>query len=294
MKQGVFVGIACLDMAFYQDTMPEENSKTRTEDYSTYIGGPPANAAITYTLLGGQATLVSHIGDSLMGKLIKQELTGKYGIRVVDLAEGRDVMPSVSCIGINTLNGNRTIWSGQPPLHELTVDRRYDDVVKDADFCLTDCNLKEISYAVAEAAARNGVTVVLDPGSWKTHTPDFLALADEVIAPMECKPVGYDMDLFALSKEKGVASFAVTDGSSSIWWKSQAGEGFIDPPSVEAVDTLGAGDIFHGAFCYFRFVKEMDFAASLREASAVAAESVTKKGPREGVLEYMRKTGGNK
>lgn len=283
------MGIACLDMAFYQEAMPEENSKSRTEDYAVFIGGPPANAAITYALLGGRAVLISQIGDSAMGRLIKSELEDKYGIEVIDTARGLEILPSISCIGINTRSGDRTIWSGQPKAAGAPEEAAIAKALENAAFCLTDCNLKTISLKVMQSARAAGVPTVLDPGSWKDHLPDFLAAAGEVIAPKECVPRGMGTDLYSLASSLGVRHFAVTDGGSGIWWKTGEAEGTILPPAVEAVDTLGAGDIFHGAYCWFRYAKGLPFDKALAEASKAAAASVAMRGPRDGILAYLEK-----
>ncbi len=47
-----------------------------------------------------------------------------------------------------------------------------------------------------------------------------------------------------------VPSIAITHGEKPIQYRSQNQSGWVNVPSVKAVDTLGAGDIFHGAFCF--------------------------------------------
>ncbi|MGZ5947604.1 MAG: PfkB family carbohydrate kinase, partial [Caulobacteraceae bacterium] len=72
---------------------------------------------------------------------------------------------------------------------------------------------------------------------------------------------------------------AVTAGPGPILWRSGEGSGRIAPPTVEAIDTLGAGDIFHGAFCH-AFAESGDFSASLARAAEVASLSCASWGPR--------------
>lgn len=68
----------------------------------------------------------------------------------------------------------------------------------------------------------------------------------------------------------------MTRGGKSI--RTANGEIGIEP--VECVDSLVAGDIFHGAFCYAHLEKEYAFEEALRYASGVAGESVKYRGPR--------------
>ncbi|HEY3592911.1 MAG TPA: PfkB family carbohydrate kinase, partial [Polyangiaceae bacterium] len=70
----------------------------------------------------------------------------------------------------------------------------------------------------------------------------------------------------------GVRRVAITRGGQSILWRDGGREGEIQVPAVDVVDTLGAGDIFHGAFCRF-FEASQDFVASLRRAAKVASAS---------------------
>lgn len=50
--KGLFVGLCTKDILYYTDDIPAHNHKSKTEDFATYIGGPAANAAITYAALG--------------------------------------------------------------------------------------------------------------------------------------------------------------------------------------------------------------------------------------------------
>lgn len=76
---------------------------------------------------------------------------------------------------------------------------------------------------------------------------------------------------------------AITRGEKSILLENEV----IELSKVDCIDSLAAGDIFHGAFCFARFNKGMEFKESLEFAAEVASESVKYKGPRKGVLEFI-------
>jgi sugar/nucleoside kinase (ribokinase family) len=76
----------------------------------------------------------------------------------------------------------------------------------------------------------------------------------------------------------GVQQIAITHGANPILADSYTG--MVEVPHVDAVDTMGAGDIFHGAFCYFASVG-YEFVKALREASEIAADSCRFHGTRE-------------
>src|SRR5690625_7948306 len=101
MAKGLFAGLAGLDITYYQSSFPMENDKSKTNDFQTFIGGPAANAAITYAILGGDATLVTCLGDTPIAQAMKAEFTEMYGVTVVDLAEGLKLLRSRSSALVN-------------------------------------------------------------------------------------------------------------------------------------------------------------------------------------------------
>jgi len=275
--KGCFVGITGMDFVFYQKGNPKENRKSKTNKYTNLVGGPAANAAITYSLLGGKAFLVTAIGDSPMGLIMKDDLVNKYNIELFDVIKGKLSLPFISAVSINMLNGDRTIWSGQNLAEYSTNNFTFEDFT-DVNFCLSDCNLFEISLKVLKTARQSKVPIVLDAGSWKNEMEFYLKHADFAIASSQCETPGYK-DFFDAGKYCNVKNIAVTDGKDKIKWVSENFHGDINPPIVESKDTLAAGDIFHGAFCFYKFDKNLSFEKSLEMASIVASESVKYEGP---------------
>lgn len=265
---GIFVGMTNMDYVYYTDTYPEPNTKIRTEEYQRYIGGPAANAAITYALLGGNAMLFTCLGNSTEAILLKNEL-GEYGVNVVDCATD-DAMPNISTIVIDK-NGNRTIFSGQTVYRHTEGMDRYGLPIN-AAFALFDLNQQEIALTMLN---KMPCEIVLDAGSWKPNADEFLKRAAVVISSEKfVNPQGNNaLDM----SECTHALTAVTRGEKSILTKT----GSINVPKVECIDSLAAGDIFHGAFCYGYYIEKMQFDAALAWAASIASESVRYVGPRE-------------
>lgn len=272
MVKGLFVGLTNLDYVYYINEYPKENMKCKTNEYSRYIGGPAANAAITYSLLGGDATLITAFGTSTESKIIEDELL-KYNINIINLSKD-DSLPGTSTICISD-KGYRTIFSGQ------SVYKDFDfSLIPDTsfDFALFDCNQQDISLKVLEMV---NCPVVLDAGSFKENTNRFLEKANIIISSENFKD-DKDLNIFEMnlinSEDK-----AITRGDKSILTIN----GEIEVPKAECIDSLAAGDIFHGAFCFAKYNKYMCFEDALKFASEIASESVKFKGPRRGVLEYI-------
>jgi sugar/nucleoside kinase (ribokinase family) len=287
MNKGMFVGLSGLDMVYSIKELPNENTKTKTSTYEIFVGGPAANAAITFSLLGGKAKLATCIGDSEYGKMIKRELIEDYDIEVIDFIKGSTCIPCISSIVINPDNGNRTIWSGQQTVEQLrNID--LNDLFENILFCLSDCNAPQIAVPLLKGARERATAVVLDAGSWKQEMPLYLSLSTDVIASAVCSVPEEYGGLFAASESRGVDNIAVTNGEKGILWRNPAGNGLISPPEVKITDTLGAGDVFHGAYCYYRYVMQLNFADALKSASEVSASSVQYFGPRRGVREFVK------
>jgi sugar/nucleoside kinase (ribokinase family) len=120
-----------------------------------------------------------------------------------------------------------------------------------------------------------GTTLVLDGGSWKPGTEEIAPLLAAAICSerfsIPGRPADPDstIDWFA---ERGVPHVAITRGAKPIlgWDRGRRFEIEIAP--IEAVDTLGAGDALHGAFC-FHFARVRDFEPALRAAANIATRS---------------------
>jgi sugar/nucleoside kinase (ribokinase family) len=73
---------------------------------------------------------------------------------------------------------------------------------------------------------------------------------------------------------------AITKGAEPVSFVSAGISGVVRAPQVDVVDTMGAGDIFHGAFCYYAAAGH-GFVEALVEATTVAGESCRYRGTRE-------------
>lgn len=264
LKKALFVGLCTRDIVYYTNEIPLHNHKSKTEDFAVYIGGPAANAAITYAMLGGDATLATCLGNSMESRMMMEELSG-YGVKVLNFSE-YEVLPNMASIFVSE-DGKRTIISGQ---HPFAVNRKFD--MASYDFALFDCNQQEISIDIL-----NGIKdkkIVLDAGSMKPNMGLFLQCADIIIASEDFKDEKGN-DIFSMHCK--AMHKAVTRGERPILYNGRE----IPVEKVETVDTLGAGDIFHGAFCYAFFEEERNCEEALEFAAKVAGMSVAYRGPRE-------------
>ena len=264
----VCAGLATVDLLYTVDRIPGVDEKAQATSVEVAAGGPAANAAITAALLGAEVTLVSAVGAHPLGALIRDDLD-RYGVRLVDAAAGRAGPPPVSAITVLAATGQRTIVSRNAG--DLAAGVPVDLDLAGADAVLVDGH----HPALAVAAARAGRPLVVDAGSWRPVFADVLPHA-LVVA---CSAAFRAPDPVLLA---GVPHVAVTDGPRPVRWHSGPAAGAVPVPAVAAVDTAGAGDVFHGALAVAvaRDPEIRDFPGALAYAVSIAARRVVHRGPR--------------
>jgi sugar/nucleoside kinase (ribokinase family) len=264
----VCAGLATVDLLYTVDRIPGVDEKAQATSVEVAAGGPAANAAITAALLGAEVTLVSAVGAHPLGALIRDDLD-RYGVRLVDAAAGRAGPPPVSAITVLAATGQRTIVSRNAG--DLAAGVPVDPDLAGADAVLVDGH----HPALAVAAARAGRPLVVDAGSWRPVFADVLPHA-LVVA---CSAAFRAPDPVLLA---GVPHVAVTDGPRPVRWHSGPAAGAVPVPAVAAVDTAGAGDVFHGALAVAvaRDPEVRDFPGALAYAVSIAARRVVHRGPR--------------
>lgn len=280
---GLFVGLCGMDIVYYSDCgMPADNSKKKLTDYFMAIGGPAANAAITYSLLGGEAYLLCSIGDSPMGDMVKTMLSG-YRVRVIDISEGKAGTGNISCIHVNTTNGDRTILSGQSGERVCTEQlASLKELAEKCRFALYDGNLPGVEEMLVQQLQFFQKDLVLDAGSYKAGFPVCFTMKPTVISSEGFTDEAGN-DVFALHKMHGFAHSAQTRGGRPVRCEKDGRIGELLVREAAAVDTLGAGDICHGAYCYFKYVQNLPFEEALSRAAEFASFTVEKRGVVAGI-----------
>jgi sugar/nucleoside kinase (ribokinase family) len=280
MTQGVFVGLSTIDIVYAVDKFSSGNVKVTANSQDVFVGGPATNASIAFASLGGRASLVTAVGRHSLTRVVKDEVES-YSIHLVDLNPGFDAIPVISSVSVDR-RGNRHVVSANasrvvtPP---ATIDK---SLLEQAGIVLVDGHYMQACQAWAKAARTRKTAVVLDGGSWKEGTDELLRDVSSAICSADFLPPGCSSkdDVIQSLKNSGVANIAITDGAKPIQFASGTSSGTLRVPKVEVVDTMGAGDVFHGAFCYFA-VNGLGFVEALAEAAAIAAESCRYRGTRE-------------
>lgn len=277
---GLFVGLSTVDLGYLVPNYPTEDSKVTAQEQVTTAGGPATNAAVAYSFLSaGGARLVTALGEHWLTRVVRDDLDS-HDVTVVDLTPNVQALPPASSIIVSQETASRTIVSLDATRTHAPVPDSPDQLVGDAKVVLVDGHLVGSCLAVARAARIAGIPVVFDGGRWKDTHRELLQYVDIAIVSGRFAPPEAE-DVHEFLHGLGVEFAATTDGAGLIHWSAPDQADVVSVPSVAAVDTLGAGDIFHGAFCYYFSERGgRDFPEALGDAAAVAAASCERFGTR--------------
>jgi sugar/nucleoside kinase (ribokinase family) len=109
-RRGLFVGLVTLDLVYLTVGLPDKNQKIVATDYIVAAGGPATNAAVTFSHLGNQATLLGVVGANPITQLIRADLES-YGVAIADLDSTQLQPPPVSSIIVTQATGERAVVS---------------------------------------------------------------------------------------------------------------------------------------------------------------------------------------
>lgn len=283
-KRVIAVGIAVMDKIFSVPAIPDEPIKVFATGYSEIGGGPAATGAVTVARLGGEAVLWARVGDDPVGRRIVEEL-GEWGVRPrIRLVPG--ARSGVSGVLVDK-DGERLIIAFADP--GLDTDPAWLPLaeVAAADAVLADMRWPRASEIVLDAARAAGVPAVLDADLASDDVAHRLVARSDYAVfsrPALTRFAGTDDVAEGLRAAAQVCPgrVGVTLGGEGFAWL-EGGNLAREPGfTVETVDTLGAGDVFHGAFA-LAVAEGRDMRAAARFANAASALKCTRRGGRAGI-----------
>lgn len=276
--RGLFVGLATLDVIHRVAALPGPNQKITALTTDVAAGGPAAVAAITFAALGGSALLVTALGPGAAADAVRADLAGA-GVEAVDVAPPGFVLPPASVLVVEG-TGERSVVGGGAGRIPVTPPADADVVAwaEGSEVLLIDGHHPEVAVTFARAAAASGCPVVADLGSAKPVYDRVLPWITDAICSADYRTA--DGSAPAEMLGRGPLLVAVSHGPDPLEWWTLVDRGSIEVPPVAAVDTLGAGDVLHGAYA-FALAAGQERPDALRTAVRVAGIRVAHNGPRE-------------
>jgi len=274
--------MVALDMIYLVERLPDRNQKIVAIDFTTSAGGPATNAAVTFSYLGNSAMLMGIVGAHPLSQIIRADLQ-QWQVEIADLdPQRRDPVPTASIL-VTQATGDRAVVSLAAPHASFSPNPQSPNPpalssLDGVEIVLIDGHQMDLSRAIAQQAHALAIPVVADCGSWKPGFEEVLPYVSHAICsanfyPPQCQTAA---EVLAYLEALAVPHVAITGGDQSIQYLSLGQFGEIPVPTVAVVDTLGAGDIFHGAFCHFLLhhtPAQSGFIDALAQAVQVASYS---------------------
>jgi sulfofructose kinase len=276
-------GIAVIDHVFLVEHFPEPGTKTRARDFTAVVGGCAANAAVAAARLGGHARLACPLGGPAERDTIGDEILARLKLENIDcsaVVRAESGYSPISAIFVDATGERLIVNRRDEALNALRIPDP-ERLVSDIDTLMIDNRFPDFVLPIAAAARRRDGIVVMDADDPTQRTDELLASCTHIVFSAEgLRATARLHDLGAALREvarRTPAFLAVTDGPRGMLWIDK-GELHRAPAfAVNAVDTLGAGDVFHGAFAV-ALAEGRSIPDALRFSAAAAAVKCTRFG----------------
>jgi sugar/nucleoside kinase (ribokinase family) len=251
----LLVGLCTLDLVQRLAVLPGPGEKAQSDSVELAAGGPAAGAAVAVAALGGRAELLTVLGAHPLAGLLRTDLAG-CGVLVADALPGRAAPPPISAVAVRSSDGERTVVAHNAAgVDTAGAHPDWARLLDGVGAVLLDGHHPGLAVAAARAARGRRIPVLLDAGSDKPVLAELLPLVDVCAAS-----AGFRLGRAGLRgtdravHDLGVPVLARTAGAGPVRWSVRSGGGVVtgavDPPPVRARDTLGAGDVWHGALAH--------------------------------------------
>jgi sugar/nucleoside kinase (ribokinase family) len=274
-------GGAVQDIVMRVEQFPKPGGKVQASEFLIITGGQSGNAAVAIARLGADTRYAGALGgtddktaNEIVAALEKEGIDCSGAVRVPGARS------SVSTIMLDA-EGEKMIATRRDSGLSGAGPADPDALVRDVDAVLIDNRYENFSAPICAAAAKRNIPRVVDLD--KPTTPDdaLLAASTHVISSADAligtTGINELPAALAILGQHLKGFVAVTDGPKGVYWLDQGQVRHMPAFKVKAIDTLGAGDTFHGAFT-FRLIERGDVVEAMRFASAAAAIKCTRFG----------------
>jgi sulfofructose kinase len=279
----VGVGLNATDTMLVVPHFPAYGGKVPflSEAYSP--GGQVATAMVACAKLGLRAKYIGTIGDDERGRIQMESLRGS-GINL-DHVQQRHNCPNQSAyIVIDQSTGERTVFWSRPDCLRIAPEEIAPEQITCAQLLHIDGHDTLAVEHAARIAREHGIPVTVDVDTIYPGFERVLPLVDYLIASSEFPARWTRIEdpfeaLAAIQDEHGMRVAAMTLGAHGALARAEGRYYYSPGFVVDCVDTTGAGDVFHGAFCY-SVLQKMPLAEALEFSNAMAALNCTGTGAR--------------
>jgi sulfofructose kinase len=282
----VGIGLNATDRLILVPRFPAYGGKVRYREEFVSTGGEAATAMAACAALGLRTSYIGSVGDDEFGR-IQIESLRRSGVDIDHILHRKDCPNQSAYIVIDQTTGERTVFARRPDPLAIDPSEIPPDLITSARLLHLDGHNTEAVAFAASVARRHGIPVTMDVDTVYRDFEKVLPNVDFLISSAEF-PAAWTgctdpfQALAEIQKEYRMEVAAMTLGAGGSL--ARASGRFIHAPGyvVECLDTTGAGDVFHGAFCY-SVLQGWPLLQSLEFSNAMAALNCTAYGARGGL-----------
>jgi len=279
----VGVGLNATDTVLIVPRLPAYGGKARFTREFYSVGGQVATAVVTCARLGLRAKYIGTVGDDERGRMQMDSLRAA-GIDIEHVQQRANCPNQSAYIVVDESTGERTIFWNRPDCLTISPAQITPDQITCARLLHIDGHDTPAVEHAARIARGESIPVTVDVDTIYAGFDRVLPLVDYLIASAEFPAHWTGIEdpfaaLMAIQRESGMRVAAMTLGAYGALAYSEGRFHYSPAFVVNCIDTTGAGDVFHGAFCY-AVLQQMPIADALEFSNAMAALNCTAPGAR--------------
>ena len=275
------IGSSNIDQIAYTKNIPADGETLFGDSFQMGFGGKGANQAVMAGLLGADVYMITCLGDDVYKEMtINNYEANNVNTDHIQLVKGAS---GVAPIWVDATGQNRIIVIPGAN-NEIDAQKAISSIeaIGDISVLVGQCEIPmEVNHEVFHYAKSNSITTIFNPAPAKKLDREFLEHISwlipnenefELISGMEPND-----DNFLKFNEEIPCNLIVTLGEKGAVLVDENKTHYFDAPSVNAIDTTGAGDSFIGTFA-FELSESNSPESCIKKAVEKASQSVTKKG----------------
>lgn len=275
------IGSSNIDQIAYTQNIPADGETLFGDSFQMGFGGKGANQAVMAGLLGADVYMITCLGDDVYKEMtITNYQANNVNTDHIQMVRGSS---GVAPIWVDSTGQNRIlVIPGANNEIDATKAISSMEEIGDIAVLVGQCEIPmDVNHEVFKYARSNSIITIFNPAPATTLDKEFLNHISWLIPnENEFKLISGmepNNENFMKFKKEVPCNLIVTLGEKGAVLVEEDGTKYFEAPTVEAVDTTGAGDSFIGTFAY-ELSEENSPEECIKKAVAKASQSVTKKG----------------
>jgi ribokinase len=283
----VVLGSINMDLTTYVPRLPMPGETLFGTSFITVPGGKGFNQAVAAGRLGATTKFIGRVGEDAFGATVLQ-LVADEPLDVSSIAVDPAQGTGLAVISVDEQAENAIIViSGANMAHDESEVARCATALQGAKVLMLQMESPlATSLAAARIAREQGVTVIFDPAP-ASPLPDEAYQLCQIMTPNEVEAellVGFRPSNMAEAEKvaailcgRGLATAIIKLGAQGVYFQTADTRGFVPPFTVQAIDTVAAGDAFNGGLAV-ALAEGQPIAEAVRWGAAAGALATTKAG----------------